>query len=111
MTVLVGSVPCRLPVENGRSGRHEPDHHREEQMLQVPGNTPDGRAKWPPLMSVEGREIVGPGFSAGPRVCTARPENRNWGRIRQPGPAEKTTPPGTALEPRWCLPGLTRTQR
>jgi hypothetical protein len=45
MTVLVGSVPCRLHVENGRSGRHEPDHHRGEQMLQAPGNTPVGRAK------------------------------------------------------------------
>jgi hypothetical protein len=73
--------------------------HRATRLLEglkAPGNTPDGRAKRPRLMSVEGREIVGPGFSAGPRVCTARPENRYGGRIRQSDLAEKTIAPGTA---------------
>jgi hypothetical protein len=71
MTMLVGSLPCQLPVEGKRSRRQEPNHHMEEQMLQASSNTPDGRAKWPQLMSVEGREIIGPGFCPGPRVCAA----------------------------------------
>jgi hypothetical protein len=45
MTVLVGSLPCQLPVEGKRSRRQEPNHHMEEQMLQASSNTPDGRAK------------------------------------------------------------------
>jgi hypothetical protein len=69
MTVLVGSVPCQLPVEGGWLGRQEPNHCREEQMLQAPGNTPDGRAKQPWLMSVDGREIIVSGFFVEPRVC------------------------------------------
>jgi hypothetical protein len=98
MTVLVGSLPCQLPVEGKRSRRQEPNHHMEEQMLQASSNTPDGRAKWPQLMSAEGREIIGPGFCPGPRVCVARLENRNGCRTRQLGPAEKATAPGTAPE-------------
>jgi hypothetical protein len=33
------------------------------------------KAKRPWFVSVEGREIVGPGFSAGPKTCTAQPED------------------------------------
>jgi hypothetical protein len=61
-------------------------------------------------MSVEGREIVGPGFSTGPRVCVTRSEYGNRSMIRQSGPVEKTTAPRMIPEPHWCPPGLTRTQ-
>jgi hypothetical protein len=105
MTVLVGLVPCRLSVENRRSRKHGPDSHRWEQMWQALGNMPDGQVKRPRLMSVEGREIVGPGFSAGPRVCAARSEDGNRSRIRQSGPVEKTTAPGMVSEPRCACPG------
>jgi hypothetical protein len=33
MIMMIGSVPCQLPDEDGQTGRHEPDHHRKEQML------------------------------------------------------------------------------
>jgi hypothetical protein len=80
-------------------------------MRQAPGIMPGGQVKGPRLVSVEGREIVGPGFSVGRRVCVAQSEYRNKSGIRQSGPVEKTTAPGTVSEPRWCPPGLTRTQR
>jgi hypothetical protein len=111
MTMLIGSVPCRLPVVDGQTGRHEPDHHGKEQMLQVPRNVHEEMAKRPRWMSVEGREIVGPGFSTGPRVCATQPKNRNGGKIRRSGLAEKTTASRTAPEPHWCPPWLTHTQR
>jgi hypothetical protein len=52
------------------------------------------RAKRPQWMLVVGREIIGPRFSVRPRVCVTRLENGNRGKIRWPGPTEKTTAVG-----------------
>jgi hypothetical protein len=88
------------------------------------------------IMSASGREIVGPGFSSLSKVV-AREVGRGEGessqekseakdkesgqlagvpevqmhRGKQGGQGVKTTLPSTAPAPRWCPPGLTKTQR
>jgi hypothetical protein len=106
-TVLVGSVPCRLLTGDVQPEKHTVDYHEEEKVLHVPRNMHGDRANRPRLVSIEGREIVGPGFSTEPKACVEQPVKETQEKMRQPGPIGKTIAPGTVPKPRWYPPGLT----
>jgi hypothetical protein len=73
LTILVGSVPCRLSARDMRAGKHASVHHEEVKMWHAPNNKHGESVKQPRLFSAAGREIVGFGFSTGARACTAGP--------------------------------------
>jgi hypothetical protein len=54
-TILVGSVPCRLPVGDMQPGEHTSKRHGEGKVLHAPENMHGERAKRSRLVLVEGR--------------------------------------------------------
>jgi hypothetical protein len=110
-TILVGSVLCRLPAEDVRPEKHVPERREGGKVLHAPDNVHGERGKRTRLVLAARREIVGPGFSDGPKACMVRLGSESWEAMRQPGSARKTTAPGTLPEPRWCPAGLTSVGR
>jgi hypothetical protein len=109
--VLIGSIPCQLLAGDVQSGEHESGYSKEEGALYTSRGMCGEGAKQPRLVSAEGREIMGPGFFAEPRECVVQLGGETREAIRSPGPAKKTTAPGTTPGPCWYPPGLTRMQR
>jgi hypothetical protein len=54
-TILVGSVPCRLPVGDMQPGEHTSKRHGEGKVLHAPENMHGERAKRSRLVLVKGR--------------------------------------------------------